>query len=266
MKAISSGQTVHFASRTVVLDFDGGMRLYHNPALGVSIPANVAPSGISDARRKHLAAALRREGFDVAQTGTRTIHVGRTDAFDAFGNFSGLAEGIGRGDAFVMLDDSASDAELLEVIRHEAEHILGALDHGGAGLARYAWTYEYEGWANLALIYGEDHIWEDRLGAKYIYSLTTTKYKYTEEPVPDNATNITLHPKDNGTVLEYVYAYEYYHFYWKDDELASRWDRANTTYEESELEMSFYGKATGIQAETITVEGGIATDCTAKKN
>ena len=265
MKAISSGQTVHFASRTVVLDFDGGMRLYHNPALGVSIPANVAPSGISDARRKHLAAALRREGFDVAQTGTRTIHVGRTDAFDAFGNFSGLAEGIGRGDAFVMLDDSASDAELLEVIRHEAEHILGALDHGGAGLARYAWTYEYEGWANLALIYGEDHIWEDRLGAKYIYSLTTTKYKYTEEPVPDNATNITLHPKDNGTVLEYVYAYEYYHFYWKDDELASRWDRANTTYEESELEMSFYGKATGIQAETITVEGGIATDCTAKK-
>lgn len=215
--------------RTISLDFSGGMHYYRNPAvLGETvIPAAVMPSGIGYERRIRLADKLNREcpyaHFSADIDAASTIHIGRTSAFDRFGNFAGLAEGIGAGDAFVMLDDSASDAELLSVIRHEAGHLLGTLDHGGAGLARYAWVHKSEGWANLALIYGEDHIWEDRLGAKYIYSLTTTKYKYTEEPVPDYTTNITLHPKDNGTVLEYVYAYEYYHFYWQDGELASRW-------------------------------------------
>lgn len=127
-------------NRSIELDFDGGSHLYRNAELGMDVPVDVSPSGISAARRKSLAAALRREGFDVA-TGGHTIHIGRASAFDRFGRFAGLAEGIGAGDAYVMLDDTASDAELLNVIRHEAGHLLGTLDHGGAGLARYAFTH-----------------------------------------------------------------------------------------------------------------------------
>ena len=136
------------ANRTVFLDFNGGMQVYRNPELGMNIPVRIAPSGISADRAKMLADALNRKYADShvrvevgagSSENASAVHIGRTDAFDAFGRFLGLAEGIGSGNAFVLLDDSASDSELVDVIRHEAGHILGTLDHGGAGLARSGW-------------------------------------------------------------------------------------------------------------------------------
>ncbi|MBR6240388.1 MAG: AIDA repeat-containing protein, partial [Lentisphaeria bacterium] len=140
-------------NRTVVLDFNGGTQVYRNPELGLNIPAQIKPGEFSAARRAGLVSKLNLEyashgvHFTTdAMPGASTVRIGRTDAFDHFGRFLGLAEGIGSGDAFVLLDASAKDAELAAVIRHEAGHILGTLDHGGTGLARYAlfWTeYDY---------------------------------------------------------------------------------------------------------------------------
>ena len=138
-------------TRIVTLDFNGGSHVYRNPELGMNIPVRIAPSGISADRARMLAETLNRNcadsqvRFEVGASSTESkssVRVGRTADFDRYGAFFGLAEGIGEGDAFVLLDDSANDAELVDVIRHEAGHILGTLDHGGAGLARYAWHDE----------------------------------------------------------------------------------------------------------------------------
>ena len=217
-------------SRSVRLDFDGGAAVYRNAELGVEIPMCIAPSGIDDARRSRLAAALRREGFDVAQTGTRTIHIGHTSAFDAFGRFAGLAEGIGSGDAFVFLDDSASDAELLAVIRHEAEHILGTLDHGGAGLARYA--YNYTGYE----IYGP-----------HLYKVNTYNYTFNALTPPDGLDELYLAYGENYTCKYYYYnnyegSADYYNYSWTE---------------------TGYVEATNITAGTVTIKGGKATRVTA---
>ena len=225
--------------RSLTLDFDGGVKLYRNAELGMDIPVNVSPSGISAARQKRLAAALRREGFDVAQTGTRTIHIGRTDAFDAFGNFAGLAEGIGEGDAFVFLDDSASDAELLEVIGHEAGHILGTLDHGGAGLARYAYTHakEYH-WGKLAGV------------SEYLGSVTTVNVTIREVAPPSDAEDLTLRYGEN-----YASITRRYYAWYKD--------HGPTVYITENSVGERYINASGLTLKTLSIQGGNATGCTA---
>ena len=100
--------------RIVTLDFNGGSHIYRNPALGLTVPVRVAPSGISADRAHALAAALNRDfagssvQFEVgtASSGNASaVRIGRTDDFDRYGAFLGLAEGIGSGDAFVLLDD-----------------------------------------------------------------------------------------------------------------------------------------------------------------
>ena len=137
-------------TRIVTLDFNGGSHVYRNPELGMNIPVRIAPSGISAERARVLAEALNRNcadshvRFEVgvnSPENASSVCIGRTADFDRYGAFLGLAEGIGEGDAYVLLDDSASNSELVDVIRHEAGHILGTLDHGGAGLVRYAYTY-----------------------------------------------------------------------------------------------------------------------------
>ena len=228
--ASGSKRSASFDKVIVSLDFDGGVQLYRNAELGMDIPVGIVPSGIPAARRKKLAAALRREGFDVAETGSRTIHVGRTDAFDAFGRFAGLAEGIGSGDAFVFLDESASDAELLSVIRHEAGHILGTLDHGGAGLARYAWNYTgYE-------IYGP-----------HLDKVNTYNYTFNALTPPDGLDELYLAYGENYTCKYYYYnnyegAADYYNYSWTE---------------------TGYVEATNITAGTVTIKGGKATRVTA---
>ncbi len=115
-------------NRIIGLDFDGGLHIYCNTAImgEVKLPALVMPSGIASERRNRLAARLNH---DCAGSGIRftvgrndaadsTIHIGKSNAFDAFGHFLGLAEGIGSGNAFVLLVDFASDVALLAVIHH----------------------------------------------------------------------------------------------------------------------------------------------------
>ena len=124
-------------TRIVTLDFNGGSHVYRNPELGMNIPVRIAPSGISADRARMLAETLNRNcadshvHFEVGAAfaeNTSSVRIGRTSDFDRYGAFLGLAEGIGSGDAYVLLDDSANDAELVDVIRHEAGHILGTLE------------------------------------------------------------------------------------------------------------------------------------------
>ena len=101
-------------NRTVVLDFNGGLQVYRNHELGLKIPAQIEPGKFSAIRRAGLVSTLNREYVSRgirfttdAMPGASAVHIGRTDAFDRFGHFLGLAEGIGKGNAFVLLDDSA---------------------------------------------------------------------------------------------------------------------------------------------------------------
>ena len=100
-------------NRTIELDFNGGLHRYCNTDVGVDIAAHIAPSGISFDRCNRLAAKLNHTSngirFVIGSHADATIHIGKTDAFNRFGHFAGLAEGIGSGNAFVMLDDAASD-------------------------------------------------------------------------------------------------------------------------------------------------------------
>ena len=91
-------------NRTIVLDFNGGMQVYRNPELGLNIPVQTEPGEFSAARRAGLVSKLNREYASQcvrfttdATPGASAVHIGRTDAFDAFGRFLGLAEGIGSG-------------------------------------------------------------------------------------------------------------------------------------------------------------------------
>ena len=167
-------------TRIVTLDFNGGSHVYRNPELVMNIPVRIAPSGISADRARMLAETLNwncadsHVRFEVGASSSETtsaVRVGRTADFDRYGAFLGLAEGIGSGDAFVLLDDSASDSELVDVIRHEAGHILGTLDHGGAGLARYAvYRTEYD----YSRAYYDDIKWR-----QYLKKKVTTTYTYS---------------------------------------------------------------------------------------
>ena len=104
----------------VRLDFEGGLNDYRNAELGMDIVVPVAPSGIAPKRRERLAEKLNQAGrnvrFVLEGTAPSTIHIGKSNAFDAYGRFLGLAEGIGSGNAFVLLDDTASDEQILAVI------------------------------------------------------------------------------------------------------------------------------------------------------
>ena len=45
--------------------------------------------------------------------------------------------------AFVMLDSCASNEVIISTISHETDHLLGTLNHGGEGLAAYAYDKVY---------------------------------------------------------------------------------------------------------------------------
>jgi subtilase family serine protease len=133
------------------VDFDGAKTAYYGEAVTVN-GVEVVDSGISTAR---IAAVLDALNETYAASGVSfvsekpqngeysTIYVGKSGAFDAFGDFKGISETIDAGNAvkddnaFVLLDKAASNAELISTISHEADHLLGTLDHGGNGLDAY---------------------------------------------------------------------------------------------------------------------------------
>ena len=140
------------AVQYVYLDFDGELTSYNGEILTVD-NVEVLNSSLTAERIANIVAELNAKYASqnvifVTQrpktAGYSTIFIGKTSAFDSYGNFSGLAETIDKGNkittdnAFVMLDSTSSDEAIISTISHETDHLLGTLDHGGEGLAAYA--------------------------------------------------------------------------------------------------------------------------------
>ena len=240
-------------NRTIGLDFKGGLHRYCNTDVGVDIAAHIAPSGISFDRCNRLAVKLNRESaghgvrFAVGSHADATIHIGKTDAFNRFGRFAGLAEGIGSGDAFVLLDDSSSDDELLTVIRHEAGHLLGTLDHGGMGLERYAsvinYTYNVDKPKSNSSHY--DY---------YLYAVRTINQRINDQFYPVG-------------VYDGIIELEFYHDYRIVQYLWDRYDiddgHGATQYVTEDSVYNNYRYASDCEAYRINIYGGYAMNCTA---
>ena len=136
----------------VYLDFDGENTSYNGEILALE-NVEVQSSELSAERIAFIVAELnaRFAGQNLLFVTERpaageysTVFVGKTDSFSDSGNIAGIAETIDRNNAnksdkaFVMLDASNSDEEIISVIAHEVGHLTGTLEHGGEGLAAYA--------------------------------------------------------------------------------------------------------------------------------
>ena len=126
------------AVQYVYLDFDGELTSYNGEILTVD-NVEVKDSSLTEERIKNILAELnaRYAGQNIIFVPQRptaaeysTIYIGKTSAFDEYGNFAGLAETIDEGNlnksdnAFVMLDSTASDEALISTISHETDHHL----------------------------------------------------------------------------------------------------------------------------------------------
>jgi len=251
-------------TRIVTLDFNGGSHVYRNPELGMNIPVRIAPSGISADRARMLAEALNRDcadshvRFELGASSTESkssVRIGRTSDFDKYGAFLGLSEGIGEGDAFVLLDDSANDAELVDVIRHEAGHILGTLDHGGAGLARYAWRYEETDYFAALYSYEKPSDYH-----RYLKRKTTTAVTYKYDPVPSGLDDVTLQYHTNGTIIENEYS-SYGKVYNEDTQTYVFPSTPPTDYVNDTAVREAYRDGSGLSVVNLKVYGGSASGC-----
>ena len=143
------------AVQYVYLDFDGELTRYNGEILTVD-EVDVQHSNLTAERIAGIVSELNALFADknvifvtekpiIAEYST--IYIGKTEAFSPYGSFAGLAETIDEGNkiksdnAFVMLDSTATDVEIISIISHETSHLLGTLDHGGDGLAAYADVY-----------------------------------------------------------------------------------------------------------------------------
>ena len=165
------------AVQYVYLDFDGELTSYNGELLTVE-NVEVLHSELTEERIENILDELNRKyaAEDVIFVTRRpenveysTIYIGKTSAFDEYGSFTGLAETLDTNNenktdkAFVILDNSASDEAIAEVIAHEAEHITGTLNHGGNGLQSYATTYQVTGYISNKKLLGN-------FDKMYIYS------------------------------------------------------------------------------------------------
>ncbi|MBO7329918.1 MAG: hypothetical protein J6W00_14240, partial [Lentisphaeria bacterium] len=140
------------AVQYVYLDFDGELTSYNGEILTVD-NVEVKDSSLTEERIAYIVAELNAKYASQnvifvtekpENTAYSTVFIGKTDAFNAYGSFKGVAETIDKGNlnrsdnAFVMLDASAADTEIISTISHETDHLLGILDHGGSGLYAYA--------------------------------------------------------------------------------------------------------------------------------
>ena len=146
------------AIQYIYLDFDGELTSYNGEILTVD-DVEVKDSALTEERIKNILAELNAKYADEsvvfvterpAAAEYSTIFIGKTSAFDQYGNFAGLAETIDENNtnktdnAFVMLDSTATDPEIIATIAHETDHLLGTLNHGGEGLQAYARDIRYD--------------------------------------------------------------------------------------------------------------------------
>ena len=145
------------AVQYVYLDFDGELTSYNGEILTVD-QVEVRDPSLTEERIADIVAELNAKYADKnvifvtekpENTEYSTIYIGKTEAFSPYGNFAGLAETIDSGNknksdnAFVMLDSTFTDAEIISTISHETDHLLGTLTHEGEGLDVYAHLYYY---------------------------------------------------------------------------------------------------------------------------
>ncbi len=135
----------------IYLDFDGETTSYNGEVLTID-EVIINDSGLSQTQINSIISQLNTQyaGHNVVFITERptsgdysTVFIGKTSAFD----YTGLAETVDKGNlnqndnAFVNLDASSSLDKIINVISHEVDHLLGTLDHGGEGLAQYAYSY-----------------------------------------------------------------------------------------------------------------------------
>jgi len=133
-------------AQIIYLDFDGAVAEYHNADLGIDIETiDVTDSGLSEKQISEIVKELnsRYSGQKIYFTTDKnelpaeysTIYVGRTDAFEKYGNFAGVAESIDLGNinksdnAFVIISENMSESQIVSLISHETDHLLGTLNH-----------------------------------------------------------------------------------------------------------------------------------------
>ena len=154
----------------------------------------------------------------------------------------------------MLLDDFANDAELVDVIRHEAGHILGTLDHGGAGLARYA-VFRIE--HDYSRAYYDDVKWR-----QYLKTKTTTTYTYNSGAQDDGSYTVGTYEDSTETIYIYddyekIYDQPNYTWYWPSP--------PDTEYIENNYTYNVYPSLSGANAKyLISNAGGTVTDCTAQ--
>lgn len=136
----SSGSGPLPSEQLIYLEFNGGDNLSYRGELlsldGISIESSGLSAGRIDRLVKRLNSAFSARGIRFVTNRPEldaysTIHVGKTDAFTPFGNFTGLSETVDTGNrsrndnAFVLLDGTSSDDELFNAIGHETGHLVG---------------------------------------------------------------------------------------------------------------------------------------------
>ncbi|MBR7138467.1 MAG: hypothetical protein IKD44_02875, partial [Lentisphaeria bacterium] len=160
------------AVQYVYLDFDGELTSYNGEILTVD-NVEVKDSSLTEERIAYIVAELNakyaaQNVIFVTEKPQNaeysTIYIGKTEAFAPYGNFAGLAETLDTNNtnktdkAFVMLDSTASDEQIISTISHETDHLLGTLDHGGEDLAAYAVSKTFSSGAHnsMLIISGDD--------------------------------------------------------------------------------------------------------------
>lgn len=128
------------SEQLIYLEFNGGDNLSYRGELlsldGISVESSGLSAGRIDRLVKRLNSAFSARGIRFVTNRPEldaysTIHVGKTDAFTPFGNFTGLSETVDTGNrnrndnAFVLLDGTSSDDELFDAIGHETGHLVG---------------------------------------------------------------------------------------------------------------------------------------------
>ena len=125
------------AAQYIYLDFDGELTFYNGEILSFenvevkhsNLTADRIADIVAELNTKYAASNVIFVTERPTNAEYSTIYIGKTDAFNPYGNFTGLAETIDNGNtntsdkAFVMLDATATNLEIINTISHEADHL-----------------------------------------------------------------------------------------------------------------------------------------------